>query len=1487
MKKIFLCAVLLLCTVIGNATAIWNGNGQGTASSPYEIWNLDRLNEVRNFVGDEGAGKYFRLEKDLDLAEYLEGLSWEPIGSSTEPFKGVFLGNGKKITGMTINGSSNYQGFFGYISGATIQDLTIEGSVKGAGYAGGIVGCSTGTNTIKNCSFNGNVTGSGSYVGGIAGSFGGTLSNVTHTGTTKGVGYVGGIVGQHTSGSMTTAMNTGNVTATSSSYAGGIVGYSSVAISSANSVGTVTGKQYTGGLAGISNTVNNSSADGPVTGTNYTGGLVGQSNGTISGCSAKGKVTGQQYTGGLIGYCTLGVSNSRHSNGAVNGTNYVGGLVGNLASGSVTSCYVYAPITGTNNVGGIVGCYTLSDGNSPQIVSSGYFGNISASQYVGGVLGSIDYTGNLQSGNVTKPTLHTYQTYGSSSVVNTYQETLTETENIVSIKNCAVVGDVIGTGNYVGGILGKDAAGEYLSSTSHTAKYTRYDSNHILKGSDTIGGATYYYCCYYKDGSSISGIYKVGESVPTFTYYTYTYSSTETSLTDNYFSGNLKGADFVGGVVGHMQGGTISRNYSYAAIEGSNKVGGIVGYMQADAQNIANVLSSNVALNSTVTASSEAGKVYGNTTGSYLTIATTGNSINKTLNTTRLVIGGVTQETTNDAQNGTLQTQRMLLQSTAYSGLGWNFNSGTEWTSEESVSYPYKQWQTAPPTIKTGAVKGSTSLSGTCTDNGTVYVTIEGNSTVYEATCSGGNWSLTVPTLKSGTLIRAWSKSASKEQSYQTSTNVSSVGSGTEDDPWLIYDAYDMAGVAKAGYYKMMNDVSLTSWISENSSSTGWTGVGSNGTGAIYFDGNNKKVTGIWCNTTAAQNGLFSYLENATIKDLTVEVASGKQMKSSRHIAILAGQLKNSTVTNVTVKGNVCETDYYPAAALIAQSVGNTISECKVVDFNVNSTIGGAWVAGLVAKSENDNISSCSVNATINTAATEPHTISCRGGVVAELNGGDITDCSFNGSITTSDTGTSVGGIVGDAYRGSISKCQANATITATGKDSYNGGLAGYVDDSTPVSLCFTEGTIVASGENSHSAGLVAYTLGNIENCMSTANVTGTGYVGGIVGETQSSVKNCIATGSLLNTSNDGRAGGIAGYIEGRNAIIKGNVGLNTRIETGSNQWGFRIIGGTGSDITRPEITDNYGWDQMPILRNNATKTVYDDPYEGTAKTTAQLQQQSTYEALGWDFTDVWTMTADGFPELQWLASSSVMKGDLNGDGEVSITDVVLIIDVIAEVITDANQVAAADVNNDGEVTITDCVAAIDLIAEQQSSAARRATDNGQRSMSNAQWSTTDFISASMQDKMLNVCLDNERSYTAFQMVVTMPEGMSLVKATMDSERGEDHQVTLRDLGNGQYLVVGFSMDNDKLAGNSGRLLTIVTDGQATGSIVISNVEFATVDAEGYRLKDAVASSMTTGVSEMVNSDSSNSKYYDLQGRRVAAPAKGLYIVNGKKINLK
>ena len=43
----------------------------------------------------------------------------------------------------------------------------------------------------------------------------------------------------------------------------------------------------------------------------------------------------------------------------------------------------------------------------------------------------------------------------------------------------------------------------------------------------------------------------------------------------------------------------------------------------------------------------------------------------------------------------------------------------------------------------------------------------------------------------------------------------------------------------------------------------------------------------------------------------------------------------------------------------------------------------------------------------------------------------------------------------------------------------------------------------------------------------------------------------------------------------------------------------------------------------------------------------------------------------------------------------------------------------------------------------------------------------------------------------------------------------------------------------------------------------------------------------TEGITETVNSKSANSEYYDLQGRRVTAPSKGLYVKDGKTVIIK
>jgi hypothetical protein len=106
--------------------------------------------------------------------------------------------------------------------------------------------------------------------------------------------------------------------------------------------------------------------------------------------------------------------------------------------------------------------------------------------------------------------------------------------------------------------------------------------------------------------------------------------------------------------------------------------------------------------------------------------------------------------------------------------------------------------------------------------------------------------------------------------------------------------------------------------------------------------------------------------------------------------------------------------------------------------------------------------------------------------------------------------------------------------------------------------------------------------------------------------------------------------------------------------------------------------------------------------------------------------------------------------------------------------------------------------------------------------------------------------------------------------------------------------VAGFSLDNEELTGNNGCLLTIMTEGECSGDIVVSDVEFATSDAEAWHLAGITVNGSTTGIADM--GTDSEQTVYDLQGRKLdfqilrsdlTQGAKRIVIVNGKKVILK
>jgi len=77
--------------------------------------------------------------------------------------------------------------------------------------------------------------------------------------------------------------------------------------------------------------------------------------------------------------------------------------------------------------------------------------------------------------------------------------------------------------------------------------------------------------------------------------------------------------------------------------------------------------------------------------------------------------------------------------------------------------------------------------------------------------------------------------------------------------------------------------------------------------------------------------------------------------------------------------------------------------------------------------------------------------------------------------------------------------------------------------------------------------------------------------------------------------------------------------------------------------------------------------------------------------------------TGSATASFTYMTAASSITGDVNGDGEVTIADVNVIIDIILGTEADEETLARADVNGDGEVTIADVNAVVDIILNSES----------------------------------------------------------------------------------------------------------------------------------------------------------------------------------------
>jgi len=243
-------------------------------------------------------------------------------------------------------------------------------------------------------------------------------------------------------------------------------------------------------------------------------------------------------------------------------------------------------------------------------------------------------------------------------------------------------------------------------------------------------------------------------------------------------------------------------------------------------------------------------------------------------------------------------------------------------------------------------------------------------------------------------------------------------GKGTRERPYLIKRIDDMLGLAyyvnlntptKDVHFKLTENIDLSNLI--------WIPIGCfpiKGKGVCSFqgnfDGNSKKITGMRVSdNTLRYAGLFGYLEEGTVENLTIEdcAVSCKDMAGS-----LVGLAEKATVRNCRTTGRVTSTAGY-AGGLAGIAYDSDIATCYTT-CRVSST--GDYTGGLVAANR-----------------------------IARL-----SDCYAKSDVTS--TGNFVGGLVGSndvdgaTETSNISYCYATGVVIG---DDHVGGLVGYNDKAT------------------------------------------------------------------------------------------------------------------------------------------------------------------------------------------------------------------------------------------------------------------------------------------------------------------------------------------------------------------------------------------------------------------------------------------------------
>ena len=506
---------------------------EADGENAYKIQDKDDLRHLANYVNkghNSGSGVTFRQTQNITCDN-----TYTPIGTSSYPFGDTYDGQEYTINDITVSKNANNIGFFGYIDGGTVKDLTIINSIfTGIDNVGAIAGTNH-NGTIQNC-----VVGNGT-------------SDVKIQFVTNTISNHGGIVGSNSGanasilGCKCRAQVIGTDCPSASNY-GGIAGYNE---------GTIQDCLHMG------NQVN---------GNNCNGTLVGQNAGTL---------TNNYYTyNGMPGGVGInGQSGSNDCDGARRARTVTMGENVQL-NGAETATYSLSGITAIGT-----GSYAMRYNN---LLYSGATQNIAfsynASPALGYVLSGFNATnGGTFSGNIlTMPNADVNVTAAFTDVWGVSNNPAADGTEA----HPYIISDTTGLNllarnvNGTHGYTANNFSGKYFklnNNISYSTAGSIYESNYTAIGRSSTssfcgvfdGGGNTIYNIRICGNDDYQGLFGWIDSYP---------NNPGTVKDVRVKQANITGGQNVGEIVGYLNGDIENCLALSSSINGTGKVGAIVGY---------------------------------------------------------------------------------------------------------------------------------------------------------------------------------------------------------------------------------------------------------------------------------------------------------------------------------------------------------------------------------------------------------------------------------------------------------------------------------------------------------------------------------------------------------------------------------------------------------------------------------------------------------------------------------------------------------------------------------------------------------------------------------------------------------------------------------------------------------------------------------------------------------------------------------------------